>query len=245
MSILKSICVKRGKNTVLEQINLRIGAGEWVLLCGPSGAGKSSLLRLLAGLDAHAKGEMSRLGKSIPLGADLYNRLDGRVALLVQNPEHHFIATTVAEDIMWGLIQRDTPVQEARASCIELAKALRIDHLLERPCHTLSFGEQRRAALAGLLVMKPALLLLDEPTAGLDPVASNELIRLVEELIQGTDTICVWATHDLHSIPLQANRTILLKEGRVIFDGDTKEGLSHAQLVRAGLALPKEQDSCC
>ena len=118
--------------------------------------------------------------------------------------------------------------------------ALRIDHLLQRPCHQLSFGEQRRVALAGLLVLEPELLLLDEPTAGLDPVAALELRTLVAEAVRRTNATCVWATHCLHSLPSQATRVILLRDQRVLFDGSTAEGLSKPWLIRAGLAVWKE-----
>ncbi len=234
---MSNVSVKRGGHLVLNELNLQVSSGEWVLVCGPSGAGKSSLLRLIAGLDAPDAGEMTRLGTSVSADAKLNARLDGRVALLVQNPEHHFIASTVAEDIAWGLLRRGVDADEAKRRSTEMAASLRIEHLLGRPCHELSFGEQRRVALAGLLVLRPALLLLDEPTAGLDPVAAHELRTLVQEVVKQTGAACLWATHDLDSRPAQARRTILLREGRVIFDGPTDEGLTQAWLVRAGLAL--------
>ena len=183
------------------------------------------------------KGTMTRLGNQVPPDGALQARLDGRVALLGQNPEHHFIASTAAEDIAWGLLRRGVEADEARRRSREMAMALRIDHLLERPCHQLSFGEQRRVALAGLLVLEPALLLLDEPTAGLDPVAAHELRTLVEESVRRTGAACVWATHDLHSMPSQATRVVLLRDRRLLFDGSRAEGLSKPWLIRAGLAV--------
>ena len=235
---IQSVSVQRGGTSVLEDLNLSVTSGEWVLLCGPSGAGKSSLLRLMAGLDEPAQGTLTRLGTTISSGVSLSARLDGRVALLVQNPEHHFIASTVAEDIMWGLIQRGVDDEEAMKQCLRVAQSLGIEHLLERPCHELSFGEQRRVALAGLLVLEPAVLLLDEPTSGLDPVAAYELREIVKESVQKTGTTCIWSTHDLGSIPSQAKRVILLKKGQIIFDGDCEEGLSRPWLLKAGLAVP-------
>ncbi len=242
---LEGINVKRGEKRVLSEIDLSLGAGEWVLVCGPSGAGKSSLLRLLAGLDAPVQGTMTRLGQSISPGAALRARLDGRVALLVQNPEHHFIASTVAEDIMWGLLQRGVSASTARQSCMDIAQSLRIEHLLERPCHELSFGEQRRVALAGLLILEPALLLLDEPTSGLDPVAAHALRVLVEQTVQRTGATCIWATHDLSSIPTRAKRVVLLRDGKILFDGAVSEGLSRPWLLRAGLAVPQKGEEAC
>lgn len=188
---------------------------------------------------------MTRLGSHVSPDTTLRDRLHGRVALLGQNPEHHFIASTVAEDIAWGLLRRGAPPGEARCRSREVAKALRIDHLLQRPCHHLSFGEQRRVALAGLLVLEPELLLLDEPTAGLDPVAALELRALVAEAVRRTGTTCVWATHCLHSLPSQATRVILLRDRRVLFDGSTAEGLSKPWLIKAGLAVWREEQSVC
>ena len=233
---LAAIDVERGGHVVLAQLELRVARAEWLLVCGPSGAGKSSLLRLLAGLDGPAHGTMRRLGNHVSPDAPLRDRLHGRVALLGQNPEHHFIASTVAEDIAWGLLRRGVEAGEARRRSREVARALHIDHLLQRPCHQLSFGEQRRVALAGLLVLEPALLLLDEPTAGLDPVAALDLRTLVVEVVRRTSATCVWATHCLRSAPPEATRVVLLRDRRVLFDGATAEGLSRPWLIRAGLA---------
>ncbi len=243
--LLDSVRVEREGHVVLDQIDLRIHAGEWVLLCGASGAGKSSLLRVLAGLNEPVQGTMNRLGVGVSSDTKLQDRLDGRVAFLSQNPEHHFIASTVAEDIAWGLLRRGVEASEARRRSEEMAKQLSIEPLLDRPCHALSFGEQRRVALAGLLVLEPALLLLDEPTSGLDPVAAHDLLMLVERSIQRTGAACVWATHDLHALPPQAERIVLLRDGRAIFDGSTGEGLSRPWLIRAGLAIPEGMESAC
>ncbi len=242
---LDAVDVERGGKRVLEQLDLRVHPAEWVVVCGPSGAGKSSLLRLLAGLDAPTGGAMHRLGVPLQPGAALGARLDGRVALLDQNPEHHFIASTVDEDITWGLVRRGVDLEQARDRALEMATALRIDHLWERPCHELSFGEQRRVALAGLLVTEPSLLLLDEPTSGLDPVAADELRTLVEQSVRRNGAACIWATHDLHALPPQAARVVLLREGRIVFDGPIAEGLSNRWLVHAGLAVSREGEVAC
>ncbi|MEL6545092.1 MAG: ABC transporter ATP-binding protein, partial [Myxococcota bacterium] len=234
---LTAVSVTRTGRPVLNDLDLRLVPAEWLLVLGPSGSGKSSLLRFLAGLDAPSEGSFVRLGQSISSESTLKGRLDDRVGLLTQNPEHHFIASTVAEDIGWGLLHRGVETQEARERVRECAATLRIDHLLERPCHELSFGEQRRVALAGLLVLDLKLLLLDEPTAGLDPVAASELLTLVRRFVEGSGATCVWATHDRHSVPPNAQRTVLLKKGRIAFDGPTSQALSKPWLLRVGLTV--------
>ena len=164
-------------------------------------------------------------------------------AMLAKDKDRLSILRVVVGE--FNRVGKDVSDDEARKSSLEIATSLQIDHLLSRPCHELSFGEQRRAALAGLLVLRPSLLLLDEPTSGLDPVAAYNLLRLVEQTIQGTETTCIWATHNLHSIPPKAKRTILLKKGHIIFDGDSTEGLSRPWLIKAGLAIPQSENETC
>lgn len=237
--------VTRGDAAVLRDLRMSIGAGEWVAVCGPSGAGKSTLLRLAAGLDSPSKGHIERTGSRITASTSLRDRLDGQVALLCQNPEHHFIASTVAEDVAWGLRRRGIEESEAASRTRSMTDALGIGHLLERPCYQLSFGEQRRVALAGLLVLEPKLLLLDEPTAGLDSVAAHELAKQVRDVVGRTGAACMWATHDLSSLPKEVERVVLLSEQRVVFDGPVAEGLSRPWLARAGLAVLEKEESPC
>ncbi|MCH2110398.1 MAG: energy-coupling factor ABC transporter ATP-binding protein [Polyangiaceae bacterium] len=237
---LRNLSVAHDKDIILKDMHLALSGGEFIALCGASGAGKSTLLRLLAGLETPAHGQMTRLGREITPRSPLTERLDGRIALLTQNPEHHFLASSVSEDIAWGLRQRGAEESTIEASIEKVATPLGIRQLLSRACHRLSFGEQRRVALAGLLVLEPSLLLLDEPTAGLDPVAAHELIQLVQTITKKQGTTCVWATHDLTQLPERIQRIILLRHGEILFDGPLKDGLTQPQLVDAGLAIKEE-----
>jgi energy-coupling factor transporter ATP-binding protein EcfA2 len=223
----------------LTAVDLRVAAGEWLVVAGASGAGKSSLLSVLAGLTPPTRGELSRLDRTITPETPLQHRLDGRVGLLSQNPEHHFIASTVTEDVVWGLVQRGVAPTEAAARATAALAGLRVGHLADRPVETLSFGEQRRVALAGLLVLEPALLLLDEPTAALDPVSAETLIEAVEAAAADSLASCLWVTHDLNRLPARATRVVLLRAGRIVFDGPRETALRSDHLIEAGLSRPE------
>jgi energy-coupling factor transporter ATP-binding protein EcfA2 len=236
---LRGVRVEAGGRPLLRELSLTVEQGEWIAVCGRSGAGKTTLLRAAAGLHELAAGELERLGAQLRAGDPLARRLDGRVALLTQNPEHHFLASTVAADIGWALVHRGLDQAEIAARVEALAERLGLSTLLERPCHALSFGEQRRVALAGLLIGEPELLLLDEPTAGLDPLTAAELVATIADEIHRRGVTCLWATHELHNLPSAIARTILLRDGAALFDGPSPIGLGPTWLVAAGLAAPQ------
>jgi energy-coupling factor transporter ATP-binding protein EcfA2 len=227
----------------LRAIDLTVAPGEWIAVCGPSGAGKSSLLGVVSGLVPATSGSMRRFAEDMPPGAPLHRRLDGRVALLAQNAERHFLASTALEDGAWGLIHRGVPRPDAQARALAALSRLGVAHLADRPVHAMSVGEQRRVALAGLLVLEPDLLLLDEPTAGLDPLAADALVAAVEEAAARTGAACLWVTHDLYHLPSEVRRIVLMRDGEVVFDGSAARALDQDRLAAAGLARPAPHSS--
>jgi cobalt/nickel transport system ATP-binding protein len=237
-TVAEALCVRGGERRLLDGVSLRLEQGEWVAVCGASGAGKTSLLRALAGLSPIEAGRIVRLGRELTAATRWSDRLDGRVGLLTQNPEHHFLASTAGQDVAWAPRHRGCSEADALRLAREALDLLGLGHLFDRACHTLSFGEQRRVALAGVLVNRPKLLLLDEPTSGLDPLAAQTLCHAIEALDSGERPACLWATHDLHHLPSRVRRVVLLRDGRVVFDGPREVGTSRGWLVAAGLAAP-------
>jgi len=207
---------------ILSNISFSLKVGEWIALAGKSGSGKSTLLSACAGLYPVNKGSVTRLGSKIE-GERIRARVDTRVGFLLQNPDDQFFGTTPFEDIAWGLRQQGCVEKEVESKTKEVLNRLELFHLAHRPLHNLSFGEKKRVAFAAILSCKPKLILCDEPTLGLDPISSNDLVRFFEQSTQDTSISVIWATHDLNQLPAAISRVLFLSSGRLSFDGKLKD----------------------
>lgn len=224
-----------GGPPVLKGISFTAPRGSRVAILGPNGAGKSTLLFHLNGLLSPARGEVHILGRRLDRASLLWART--QVGFVFQDPDDQVIAPTVREDVAFGPLQLGWPsarVDEAVRRAMEL---LEISHLADRPVADLSYGQKRRVALAGVLAMDPAILVLDEPTAFLDPAAQSELVAILETLREGGKTIII-ATHDVDLAAAWADRILLLEGGEMLASG-TPGLLADGRLVeRARLRLP-------
>jgi cobalt/nickel transport system ATP-binding protein len=155
--------------------------------------------------------------------------------MVFQDPNDQILGTTPVEDVAWGLRHRGLSRAEAESRARAQLDRIGIGRLADRPVHELSFGERKRVAFAAALVTRPTLLLCDEPTMGLDPVAAANLVIAVEAAsADGLATL--WATHDLLTLPKPTQRLVLLSAGAIAFDGSCAEGFSLDRLRQAGLA---------
>jgi energy-coupling factor transport system ATP-binding protein len=225
----------------LEDVSLEVAPGEFVLLAGRSASGKSTLLKAACGLVPHFHG--GEIGGEVRVG-DLDaissgpGELAAEVGYLAQDPETQVVSTTVAAEIELPLEMRgDEPSARARA-VEEVALALAIPHLLGRTVDTLSGGELQRVALAAALVTRPRLILLDEPTSQLDPVAGDELIWLLRRLNEEWGVAVLLAEHRLERCLAAADRVVAMESGRVSFDGGPPEFLAWAQGADPALETP-------
>ncbi len=225
----------------LRDLDLEIDPGQLIVLAGRSGSGKTTLLRACCGLVPHYYGgEVT--GEIEVGGLDVRDHgpaeLGGAVGLVAQDPETQVVTTTVRGELALPLeIRGEPPAARARA-VEEAALALAIPHLLERTADTLSGGELQRVALAAALVGRPRLVLLDEPTSQLDPVAGDELIGLLRRLNEEWGLAVVCAEHRLERCLAAADRVLALAEGRIVFDGEPGDFLSWALASDDALATP-------
>jgi energy-coupling factor transport system ATP-binding protein len=225
----------------LEDVSLEVAPGEFVLLAGRSASGKSTLLKAACGLVPHFHGgEIEGEVRVADLDALATGpgELAGAVGYLAQDPETQVVSTTVAAEIELPLEMRgDAPADRARA-VEEVALALAIPHLLDRSCDTLSGGELQRVALAAALVTRPRLILLDEPTSQLDPVAGDELIWLLRRLNEEWGVAVLLAEHRLERCLAAADRVVAMEGGTVDFDGAPTDFLQWSRENDAALATP-------
>lgn len=225
----------------LADVSLEVAPGEFVLLAGRSASGKSTLLKAACGLVPHFHGgeiEGEVRVADVDALATGPGELAAAVGYLAQDPETQVVSTTVAAEIELPLEMRgDAPAARARA-VEEVALALAIPHLLGRSVDTLSGGELQRVALAAALVTRPRLILLDEPTSQLDPVAGDELIWLLRRLNEEWGVAVLLAEHRLERCLAAADRVVAMEGGRVSFDGTPTEFLVWAQNSDPALETP-------
>jgi cobalt transport protein ATP-binding subunit len=217
----------------LDDVSLDIAVGEKVALVGPNGAGKSTLLLHLNGLLRPAAGAVRVFGLT-PEGAAA-RQVRAQVGLVFQDPDDQLFSPTVFDDVAYGPLYAGLPADEVRARVSAALAAVGLAGYESRTSHHLSLGEKKRVAIATVLAMQPALLVLDEPSAGLDPRARRGLIRLLATLPQ----TLVLTTHDLALAAELCPRTVIMDEGRVVADGPTTALLSDTALLEAhGLESP-------
>ena len=219
-------------HSALHDVSLLVGRGEKVALVGPNGAGKSTLMLHLNGI---------LMGQGVVRVCDLdvieanLGRVRAAVGLVFQLPDDQLFSPTVFDDVAFGPIYQGLPEREVRARVADALAAVDMGEYANRVSHHLSVGEKKRIAVATVLSMQPEVLVLDEPSAGLDPRARRGLINLLRSLPQ---TMLV-TTHDLPLVKDLCPRTVVMDAGRIVADGPTQVILNDEELLDAhGLEKP-------
>jgi len=219
----------------LEEVSFAVQPGECVAIVGPNGAGKTTLFLRLCGVLTGTPGQANVNGLD-PADPAQRRKLPETVGVVFQNPDDQLFSPTVADDVAFGPLNLGASVAEAKSRAAEALNAVGLPDAGDRVPFQLSGGEKRRAALAGVLAMHPAILLLDEPSMFLDPRGRRELLGLIREL-PGTKLI---ATHDLDLVLDLCSRVIVLDGGVLFADGPATALLADRELMdRHGLEVPQ------
>ncbi|MGQ4872632.1 MAG: energy-coupling factor ABC transporter ATP-binding protein [Promethearchaeia archaeon] len=220
---------KKNEEYAVANINLKIKDNKFILLCGETGSGKTTLIRCMNGLipqfyAGFYKGSVNVCGKDTvetPI-ADLSTD----VGIVFQNPENQLISMNVEHEIAFGLENIGIPREQIAEKIKEVAKITKISHLLEKAPFELSGGEQQRVAIASILALEPKVLVLDEPTAQLDPYTAQEIIRLIKEIQQKKKITVIISEHRLDLVMSYADEIILIKDGKIL-EHDSKENVTY------------------
>lgn len=227
------------EKAALKDINLEIGDGEFVGIIGHTGSGKSTLIQHFNGLLKPTSGRVIIDG--IDTSGKGLKELRRHVGIVFQYPEHQLFEETVYKDIAFGLKMQNIPDEEIKKEIDSVIEAVGLrSELLEKSPFELSGGQKRRVAIAGVLVMKPSVLVLDEPTAGLDPKGRDEVFSFITDIHKKMGMTVILVSHSMEDIARLVDRVIVMNRGRLEMDGSIDEVFSDIErLERIGLSAPQ------
>ena len=235
----RNICYSYGDDTqALKNINLKINQGEMVAILGKNGAGKSTLFLHFNGIYEPDSGEILIDGEKLKYNKKALLKCRQKVGIVFQNPDNQIFAPSVEEDIAFGPLNLKLPMDEVQRRVEDALKRVGMEGFEKKAPHHLSGGQKKRVAIAGILAMKPEIMILDEPTAGLDPKGAIKIMNLLSQLNSEGITIVI-STHDVDLVSQYVNKIFVMADGEIIGDGTPKEIFSNEELIKkANLKLP-------
>lgn len=229
------------QKVALNDVSLEVKEGEFLAIVGHTGSGKSTLIQHMNGLERATEGHVYFHGQDIYDEDFDMHELRTRVGMVFQYPEHQLFETTVLQDVMFGPLNQGLDKKEANARAYEALLLVGLDQeqFLLSPFE-LSGGQKRRVAIAGVLAMKPEVIILDEPTAGLDPKGRDDLLDMLKKMHEKTGNTVVLVSHSMDDVATYADRMIVMNKGSVFCQGTPKEVFARAaELVNIGLGAPQ------
>ena len=236
----------QGEKTALNNINLEIGDGEFIGLIGHTGSGKSTLIQLLNGLIKPTEGRVRVAGFDLTDKKTKMRDVRFKVGLVMQYPEHQLFEETVFKDIAFGPQNMGLPQEEIKnrvefaANLVGLSK-----EILDKSPFDLSGGQKRRVAIAGVLAMEPKVLILDEPTAGLDPGGRDEILFKIKDMHERMNLTVILVSHSMEDVAKLADRILVMNSGSIeMFDTPSKIFENAERLSQIGLNVPQITQVC-
>ena len=243
---VKDLNYKYSAGTAFEQqalkdVNFKVEDGEFIGLIGHTGSGKSTLIQHLNGLIKASSGDILYHGESIYRDGYSMKELRSKVGLVFQYPEHQLFETDVFTDVCFGPKNLGLSREETESRARHALKLVGLDESFYRQSpFELSGGQKRRVAIAGVLAMRPEVMILDEPTAGLDPKGRDEILDQIDRLHRERHMTIILVSHSMEDVARYADRLIVMNHGQKVFDGAPKEVFCHyRELETMGLAAPQ------
>ncbi len=229
------------EHKALDNVNFRVNRGEFIGIIGHTGSGKSTLMQQLNGLLKPTSGEVLLDGKDIWSDKKLTRQARFRVGLVFQYPEYQLFEETVYKDIAFGPKNMGLKPEEVDRRVREAAGFVGLtDEQLEVSPFDLSGGQKRRVAIAGVIAMEPEVLILDEPTAGLDPVGRAEILGNIESYRRAKNATIMMVSHSMEDVARMTDRLLVMNGSKLAMDGTPAEVFAHAEeLVDMGLSIPQ------
>lgn len=241
MEVIKAVAVNFAYpdgTVALEDINFSVSAGERVAVLGANGSGKSTLFQHFNGLLQPASGKV--FIKDLRVERKNYRAIRRLVGMVFQDPDDQLFSNTVKQEIAYGLLNLGTPKEDIQETIRWALSVVGLEGYEAKSPYSLSGGEKKRVALASVLAMKPEVLVLDEPTASLDPRGVAQIVKLLNRINDELNITLVFATHDVDVVPLLADRIYVLNRGRIRISGTTAEVFSQKEIIRDNnLRLPR------
>ncbi|MFV0516000.1 MAG: energy-coupling factor transporter ATPase [Aminipila sp.] len=229
------------ESVALDNINFEINDGEFVGIIGHTGSGKSTLVQHFNGLLKPNEGEIIVNGVNITEKGISMKSIRRQIGLVFQYPEYQLFEETVKEDVAFGPINlglSSEEVDQRVREAIELV-GLDYDEIADRSPFDLSGGQKRRVAIAGVIAMKPEVLILDEPTAGLDPKAHKDLLNVIKRIHKEQGSILVLVSHNMRDIAALADKVLVIEKGKLAMSGTPRQVFSNRdELIKIGLSVP-------
>lgn len=220
----------------LQNVSYEVYEGEWLAIVGHNGSGKSTMAKLLNGLQFPKEGSITVCGLS--LNEETVWDIRRQIGMVFQNPDNQFVGTTVQDDVAFGLENNGIPPAEMVRRVEESLSKVKMEQFLDQEPHHLSGGQKQRVAIAGILALRPAIIILDEATSMLDPRGRDEVLETVRKLKEETEMTVISITHDLEEAS-KADRMIVMNKGQLYREGTPEEIFKlDEELIQLGLDIP-------
>lgn len=234
------------EKVAVKNINLHLKAGEFIGLMGHTGSGKSTLIQIIAGLIKPEEGTVEIDGEVLHSKECNMRKMRFKIGLVMQYPEYQLFEETVFKDIAFGPSNMGLSQDEIKRRVENAAELVGVTKdLFDKSPFELSGGQKRRVAIAGILAMEPKLLILDEPTAGLDPKGREEILQRISELHKRLGITVIFVSHSMENIASMADRIVVMNQGSIVMEGTPDEIFKRADsLNEIGLSVPQITEVC-